>query len=128
MRPLPRGFTLIEQLAVITLVGTASAAALPALVDLHALAADATLASLAAAAGSAMVLNQAGCLLTQQQPVPGKCQPVRDCSDVGGLLNGDVPAGYVVLAQALAAQGGRCQLQRLQDGAAVAFHGVATGR
>ncbi len=35
MRPLPRGFTLIEQLAVITLVGTASAAALPALVDLR---------------------------------------------------------------------------------------------
>jgi hypothetical protein len=25
-------------------------------------------------------------------------------------------------------EGGRCQLQRLQDGAAVAFHGVATGR
>ena len=128
MRPLPRGFTLIEQLAVITLVGTASAAALPALVDLHAHAADATLASLAAAAGSAMVLNQAGCLLTQQQPVPGKCRPVRDCSDVGGLLNGDIPAGYAVPAQPLATEGGRCQLQRLQDGAAVAFHGVATGR
>ena len=54
-----------------------------------------------------MVLNQAGCLLTQQQPVPGKCQPVRDCSDVGGLLNGDIPAGYAVPAQPLATEGGR---------------------
>ena len=127
MRTLPRGFTLIEQLAVITLVGTASAAALPALADLQTQAADATLASLAAAAGSAMVMNQAGCLLTQQQPVPGKCQPVRDCSDVGALLNGDIPAGYAVPAQPLAAEGGRCQWQRVQDGAAVAFHGAATG-
>lgn len=127
MRSLPHGFTLIEQLAVVTLVGTASAAALPALVDLHAQAADTTLASLAAAAGSAMVLNQAGCMVTQQQPVPGKCQPVRNCSDVASLLLGEIPAGYAVPAQPLRADGGRCQLQRLHDGAAVAFHGAATG-
>jgi len=128
MRPLPRGFTLIEQLAAITLVGTASAATLPALVDLHAQAADTTLASLAAAAGSAMVLNQAGCMVTQQQPVPDKCQPVRDCQDVGALLHGDIPAGYAVPAKPLPAEGARCQLQRLHDGAAVAFQGIATVR
>jgi MSHA pilin protein MshA len=126
MHALPRGFTLIEQLAVIALVGTASATALPALVDLRAQADDTTLASLAAAAGSAMVLNQAGCLVTQQQVVAGKCQPVRDCRDVGALLHGDIPAGYAVPAQPLASDGGRCQLQRQRDGAAVAFHGVAT--
>ena len=127
MRTLPRGFTLIEQLAVITLVGTASAAAVPALVDLRARAADTTLASLAATAGSAMALNQAGCLVTDQQAVAGKCQPVRDCADVATLLMAEIPAGYAVLPQPLAPQGSRCALQRLQDGASVAFHGAATG-
>jgi MSHA pilin protein MshA len=127
MRHLPRGFTLIEALAVIALVGTVSVTALPSLVDLHAQAEAATLASLAAAAGSAMVLNQAGCMVTQQQAVPGKCQPVRDCSDVGALLIGAVPAGYQVPAQPLQPGDGRCQLLRLHDGAGAAFHGAGTG-
>ena len=127
MRPLPRGFTLIEQLAVISLVGTAAAAALPALVELQAHAADTTLASLASAAGSAMALNQAGCLVTGQQSVAGKCQPVRDCADVATLLMGEIPTGYAVLPQPLAPHGSTCTLQRLQDGANAAFHGAATG-
>lgn len=127
MRPLPRGFTLLEQLAVITLVGTASAAAVPALLDLQARAADTTLASLAATAGSAMALNQAGCLVTGQQAVAGKCQPVRDCADVAGLLMTELPTGYAVQPQPLAPHGSRCTLQRLQDGASAAFHGAATG-
>ncbi|MDH4391958.1 MAG: type II secretion system protein [Aquabacterium sp.] len=75
MRPRPRGFTLIEQLAGIALVGTASATALPMLADVRTQAEDTLLASLAAAAGAAMALNQAGCLVTRQQAVPGKCQP-----------------------------------------------------
>ena len=127
MRTLPRGFTLIEQLAVLTLVGSASAAAVPALVDLQARAAGTTLTSLAAAAGSAMALNQAGCLVTEQQAVAGKCQPVRDCADVAGLLMTGLPAGYAVQPQPLAPHGSRCMLQRLQDGASAAFHGAATG-
>lgn len=127
MRPSTRGFTLIEQLAVIALVGTASATALPALVDLQARAENTLLASLAASAGSAMVLNQAGCLVTQQHAVPGKCQPVRLCSDVGTLLIGAVPPGYQVPAQPLQGSDGRCQLLRLKDGASASFHGAATG-
>ena len=123
----PRGFTLIEQLAVIALVGTASATALPALVDLQAQAERTQLASLAAAAGSAMVLNQAGCLVTQHQAVPGKCQTVQDCSDVGRLLIGAVPPGYLVPARALPGSDGRCQLLRLKDGASASFHGAAAG-
>ena len=127
MRPLPRGFTLIEQLAVIALVGTASATALPALVNLQAQADATALASLAAAAGSAMVLNQAGCMVTQQRAVPGKCQPVDDCSDVGGLLIGAIPPGYQVPAQALQGGDGRCQLLRQLDGASAGFYGAAAG-
>lgn len=128
MRPPPRGLTLIEQLVALAVVGTVSATALPALVDLHAQADATTLAGLAAAAGSAMLLNQAGCMVTQQQAVPGKCQPMRDCSDVGVLLIGAVPEGYQVPAQPLQPGEGQCLLMRLHDGATAAFYAVGTGR
>jgi len=123
----PRGFSLIEQLAVIALVGSASATALPAMVALHQQADDTTLASLAASAGAAMALNQAGCLVTDQRSEAGKCQPVRDCADVAGLLMADLPAGYAVPARPLSAQGGHCRLVRLHDGGSAAFPGAAAG-
>ena len=127
MQARPHGFTLIEQLAVIALVGTASAGVLPALVAFHHEAEAAALASLAAAASSAMLLNQAGCLVTDQRPVPGKCQPVQDCQQVAGLLLNALPPGHLVPRQALPNDGGRCLLLRTRDGAAAAFHGAATG-
>lgn len=128
-----RGFTLVEQLAAITIAGSASVAALPALVEFHAQAEQTALASLAAAAGSAMVLNQAGCLVTQQRPVPGQCEAVDDCQQVQRLLLADLPSGYRVAAQPLAgdglARGGdTCRLLRDRDGASAGFYGVATGR
>lgn len=132
MQRRPRGFTLVEQLAAITIAGTASVAALPTLVEFQAQAEQTALASLAAAAGSAMVLNQAGCLVTQQRPVPGKCEAVDDCRQVQRLLLVDLPAGYQVAAQPLAADGlarggATCRLMRERDGASAGFYGVATG-
>ncbi len=122
-----RGFTLIEQLAVLALVGSATASALPALVAINNQAEATALASLAGAAGSAMLLNQAGCLLTDQHAVPGKCQPVHNCQQVAGLLMAPLPAAYQIQAQALSDSGGQCQVVRLRDGAAAGFHGAATG-
>ncbi len=122
-----RGFTLVEQLAVIALVGTVTASALPALAEFNQQAHHTLLASLAASAGSAMVLNQAGCLVTDGQAVPGKCQPVQDCQQVQGLLMQPLPAGFMVPVQPLAPGGTTCQMLRLQDGAAAGFHGAATG-
>ena len=107
-------------------------AALPALVEFQAQAEQTALASLAAAAGSAMVLNQAGCLVTQQRPVPGKCEAIDDCRQVQRLLLVDLPAGYHVMAQPLAADGlarggDTCRLLRERDGASAGFYGVAAG-
>lgn len=126
-RRVARGFTLVEQLTALTIVATASATALPALVALNEQAETTVLASLAASAGSAMALNQAGCLVTEQRAVPGKCQPVRDCADVAGLLMADLPAGYAVPARPLSALGSRCSLVRLHDGSSAAFTGTFTG-
>lgn len=124
-----RGFTLIEQIAAITLAGAASAVAVPALVDLQADAEAATLNSLAQAATSAMAINQAGCLVTAQRAVPGKCTPVRQCGDLAALWLVGVPAGYRVVEAPLGEPGatGDCRLVRDGDGAGRRFVGIAAG-
>ena len=125
-----RGFTLIEQVAALTIAGAASATALPAIIEFHTEAQSVALRSLASAAASASVLNPAGCLITQQVPVSGKCQPVADCQQVVGLLMGDLPAGHQILPGALprgAGAEGVCTLQRDSDGATATFHAVSAG-
>jgi prepilin-type N-terminal cleavage/methylation domain-containing protein len=127
MRRPARGFTLIEQIAAITLAGAASAVAVPALVDLQADAQAATLRSLATAA---MVLNQAGCLVTGQSVQAGKCSAVRQCGDVAELLLAGVPPGYRVADAALGNTGTStiCQLVQDPGGAEAPFIGIAAAR
>lgn len=130
MRRPARGFTLIEQLAAITLAGAASAVAVPALVDLQAGAEAATLHALAQAATSAMAINQAGCLVTGQAAMAGKCTPVRQCDDVADLLLAGLPAGYRVDAAPLGAAGSTraCTLVQVSNAATAPFTGIAAGR
>ena len=126
-----RGFTLIEQIAATTLVGAASAVAVPALVDLRAEAQAATLRSLAQAATSAMVINQAGCLVTGQSVQAGKCNAVQRCGDVAKLLLAGVPPGYRVVDVPLDRAAGAttaCRLVQGAGGAEAPFIGIATGR
>lgn len=130
MRRIPRGFTLIEQIAAIAVAGATSAVAVPALLDLQADAEAATLRSLAQAATAAMVLNQAGCQVTDQAAVPGKCTPVQHCGDVVALLLAGLPPGYHVSEAPLGAVGigAPCRLVQDGNGANAAFVGLAAGR
>ena len=130
MRRAARGFTLIEQIAAVTLAGAASAVAVPALVDLHSDAQAATLHSLAQAATSAMVLNQAGCLVTGQSVQAGKCTTVQQCGDVADLLLAGLPPGYRVVAAPLGGVGATtpCRLVRHEGSAEALFIGIAAGR
>ena len=124
------GFTLIEQIVALAITGAASAAALPALAALQAQADSTALHHLASTAGSAMALNYAGCLVTNQAAVPGKCQAMADCSQVGTLLQAGLPAGYRVLPQALPAQttGAALSCQVLgSSGVAASFRAYGTG-
>lgn len=125
--PRQRGFSLVEQLAALGLAGTLSAGAVTTLGALDSQARASTLSRLAGSAATAMALNQAACVLSDQHPEPGRCQAVRDCVDVARLLMNDLPAGYRVPAQALSPQGTGCTVRRLGDGASAGFHGVAAG-
>lgn len=129
MRRPARGFTLIEQIAAITLAGAASAVAVPVLVDLQADARAATLRSLAQAATAAMALNQAGCLVTGQSVQAGKCTAVKHCGDVAGLLLAGVPPGYRVVDAPLGGVGTStaCRLMQDSGGAELPFIGIAAG-
>lgn len=124
-----RGFTLIEQVAAIAVLGLASAAAAPRLVQLHADAQAATLEAMARAASSAMALNQAACQVTGHAPVADKCTPQHNCADVGALLLGGLPAGYAVAPAPLArGQEAQCTLRQLDTGAEAGFIGLGAGR
>ena len=129
MRRPARGFTLIEQIAAVTLAGAASAVAVPALVSLQADAQAATLHSLAQAATSAMVINQAGCLVTGQSVQAGKCSAVRQCGDVANLLLAGVPSGYRVVDALLGVAGASTACRLVQDpgGSEAPFIGIAAG-
>ena len=129
-----RGFTLIEQIAVITALGATSAVALPQFIDLKREAESTLLASLAGAAGSAMVINQAGCLVTGHQPTAGKCQTVSDCQQASGLLLADLPVGYHIAPALIAADAdrfnglaGSCTLVQDDIGASAGFVGLSAG-
>jgi type II secretory pathway pseudopilin PulG len=128
MHRLSRGFTLIEQVAVIAAVATASVTAMPSLLAVRDDAQAAMLASLAGALSSAMLLNQGGCLVTEQQAVADKCTPIQDCGDVAALLNGGLPRGYsVVPGNLLGGRGAACRLRQDSSGTEAVFTGIASG-
>jgi prepilin-type N-terminal cleavage/methylation domain-containing protein len=121
-----RGFTLIEQVAVIAAVAAASVTAMPSLLSVRDDAQAATLASLAGALNSAMLLNQGGCLVTDHVVVAGKCQALADCAQAGELLHGGLPAGYGVAPGALGQSSPvACTLTQLASGHSAVFSGVA---
>lgn len=121
----PRGFTLIEQLAVITTVGATSVVALPQFIEISTQAEATALASVAAAAGSAMVLNRAGCMVTGQVPVADKCAAVSDCAQVAGLLMAGLPPGYQVPTAPIGP--GICTVVQDNTGRSAVFVGLLTG-
>ncbi|ABD71072.1 methylation [Rhodoferax ferrireducens T118] len=95
MKQVQRGFTLIELVMVIVILGVLAAVAIPKFVDLKADAQQASMQGVAGAAASASAINYGGCSIATAASAPTKCKAVNTCTSVGTVLSGgSFPTGY----------------------------------
>jgi MSHA pilin protein MshA len=98
MKQVQRGFTLIELVMVIVILGVLAAVAIPKFVDLGDEAKAAAVKGIAGAAGSASAINYAGCSVVGNTVTANKCVRVRACADVATILQGDAAGNPEVAA------------------------------
>jgi MSHA pilin protein MshA len=97
------GFTLIELVIVIVLLGVLAAIAVPRFVNLEDDAQEAALNASAAAVTSAMNINYAGCAVNNHDDSDPDCREVETCGDASEVLNGGL--GVFEVANATLAVG-----------------------